>query len=84
MKCLLPSNISDKLSKFITVAPDNDLLKPYTINKSEIIEVWKYVCNISFDDNGQMKSDDLTAKDVYVLLKKELDEMKKSLYMNRR
>lgn len=71
------------LPKFITVNPDNDFLEPYTINKSEIIEVWKYVCNIGFDDNGKVISDDLSAKEVYVLLKKELDEIKTHLYINR-
>ena len=45
------------LPKFFTVNPENDFLEPYTINKSEILEVWSYVRNIGFDEKEKVISD---------------------------
>lgn len=70
-------------SKFITVAPDNEFYEPYTINKSQILEMWEFACSINTTEFRLYKSVELTPKDVYLLLKKEIEELKSNLYVKK-
>ncbi|SNV37094.1 Uncharacterised protein [Chryseobacterium taklimakanense] len=66
-------------AKIINVITDNELYEPFTISRSEIIEVWELACSINTEELTNLKKDEFTAKDVYTLLKKEIEELKSSL-----
>lgn len=63
----------------ITVIPDNDFYEPYNIANSQIVEMWEYACSISTKELKVPKNEELTNKDIYVLLKKEIQSLKKQL-----
>ena len=66
-------------AKIINVITDNELYEPFTISRSEIIEVWEFACSINTEELTNLKKDEFTAKDVYTFLKKEIEELKSSL-----
>lgn len=66
-------------AKIINIIPDNELYEPFTISRSEIIEVWEFACSINTEELTNLKKNEFTAKDVYTLLKKEIEELKSSL-----
>ena len=65
---------------YITVSPDNDFYDDYTIRNSEIVEMWEYACSINTKELKESKSEELTTKEVYRLLKKEIDSLKALLH----
>lgn len=66
--------------KSVKVSPDNEFYEPYEISKSQILEMWEFSCSINTREFSLKKNDDLSPKEVYILLKKEIDLLKTELH----
>lgn len=60
----------------MTVTPDNDFYEPYSIKKSQILEIWEYACSINTEELGGLPLDMSSIKDMFKSLKKEINELK--------
>lgn len=59
----------------IMVESDNPLFEPYEIKSSEVLEVWRFFCNIGFvDRRPEKKADDVPA--MFNEVKKEISQLK--------
>ena len=61
----------------ISVTPDNDFYEPYDIPKSQILEIWEYACSINTEELGGSGLDMNSIKDMFISLKKEINELKR-------
>ncbi|TXF79262.1 XRE family transcriptional regulator [Chryseobacterium sp.] len=60
----------------MTVTPDNDFYEPYTIKKSQLLEIWEYACSINTEELGGSPLDMNAIRDMLMGLKKEIKELK--------
>ncbi|HLF53270.1 MAG TPA: S24 family peptidase [Flavobacterium sp.] len=56
---------------------DNSYYPPYPVKASEVLEIWEYECNIGRNDRKQELSDVDTVRDMFLELKKEINDLKK-------
>src|SRR6187431_2504554 len=68
--------LGDKNDNSLTVVPDNIIYSPYEIKLSDILEIWEYVCHIGRDDTKTLESDTDTVKEMFLELKKDINEIK--------
>lgn len=57
---------------------DNNFYPPYAVKASDILEIWEYVCNIGQNDSKQEATDVNSLRDMFLELKREINDLKKS------
>jgi len=73
--------LTSKNADSVLVEPDNIIYNPYEIKLSDILEIWEYVAHIGKDDSKQLLSDSDDVRGMFLELKREIREIKKSSYI---
>lgn len=63
----------------LVLASDNYFYAPYEVKASDILEIWEYQCSIARNDNLNTLLETDTIKNMFVELKKDISEVKKSI-----
>lgn len=63
----------------LVLASDNYFYAPYEVKASDILEIWEYQCSIARNDNLNTPLETDTIKNMFVELKKDISEVKKSI-----
>ena len=69
--------LEKKTLKNITVSSDNDFYEPYEIKLSQILEIWEYACSINTEEPDQSPLDMIGIKEILLLMKKEITDLKR-------
>ncbi len=68
--------MSTKSNDAVTVESDNIIYSPYAIKLSDILEIWEYTAHIGRDDSKQEFTETDSVKDMFLELKREIQELK--------
>jgi hypothetical protein len=68
--------LGDKKEDSLTVISDNIIYNPYEIKLSDILEIWEYVCHIGRDDAKLLTQESDTVKEMFLELKRDINEIK--------
>ena len=60
----------------LVVASGNSFYPPYEVKVSAIREIWEYVCNIGFTDEKQMLKETVSVKDLFLEVKRDINDLK--------
>lgn len=63
----------------LVLASDNYFYAPYEVKASDVLEIWEYQCSIARNDNLNTLLETDTIKNMFVELKKDISEVKKSI-----
>ncbi len=63
----------------ISVSADNSFYQPYNIALWDLVEIWEYACSISTNEFDADEFSGQNVKDLFLDLKKDLDEIKEKL-----
>ncbi len=70
--------LQQKASRHLRVGSDNPLYPPYEIRLSDILEIWEFACGINTSEFETETLDMMTVKDMFLSLKREIDDIKKA------